>query len=556
MLRELRQIDHVFSQSRIRLAGLIGLAGVLLVAALPQAASADRFALSKSAKPKAVCSEGGEGRAACMAIRVPAVPASSADAAGPDLEGGGELGGFDPKDLSEAYNQIGPGYGPSQTVAIVDAYNDPNAEVDMNKYREKYELYFSGVKTACSQGDECFTEINQKGETKNYPANNSTWSEEISLDLDMVSAACPTCHILLVEATNQELSNLFAANEEAAKWEETTSKRKATAISNSWGALEYSGETSADKYFNHPGIPTFAAGGDEGWNSCEGKYEAGICYPAASPYVVAVGGTKLKKEPGSSRKWSEEVWSEPSRKAATGSGCSKYEPKPQGQKELPTKDSYCAHRLDNDVAADASVESPVSVYDSYAPLGEGWMNFGGTSASTPFVAGVDAFASNGTKLLGADAFYKKPSMLFDVTKGSNITGKTFCWVPAEDEFFCAAQVGYDGPTGEGTPDNVFVSTGPTAATGFATKVEEKGATLNGILNSNELLGEPKYYFEYGTTESYGTKTTEVSLGMGLEDRNESSAITGLTKSTTYDFRMVTTDSKGTTYGLNQVFTTL
>ncbi len=521
------------------LACLVALAGALWGCVLPQAANADGpFALSKVAQPSSVCPEGGGGRAECLAIRVPTVPASSADATGPDLEGSGELGGLDPKDLREAYKLPETG-GSSQTVALIDAFNDPYAESDLQKYREKYKVYFKGAETACTETNDCFKKVNQKGENTNYPENESGWAGEISLDVDMVSAACPECHILLVEATNEELSNLLAANEEAAKL-------KATEISNSWGYLEFSGETSDDKYLDHPGILTFAAAGDVQYDGCDHKLGAGICYPAASQYVIAVGGTKLKKEPESSRKWTEEVWKEESRSNGTGSGCSKYEPKPPGQKELSAKDSYCEHRLDNDVAADAAVESAVSVYDTYYG---GWEDFGGTSASSPFVAGVEAHATSATQLLGANAFYKKPSMLFDVTKGNNGT----CTPPAEDEYFCTAEVGYDGPTGEGTPDNVFESTAPAGATGFATKVESTGATLNGIVNPNG--GTTKYYFEYGTTESYGTKTAEVSVGSGTSNLEESKAITGLAPETTYHFRIVTTSSIGTTYGLDQVFST-
>ncbi len=527
------------ARSTGRLACLMVLATALLGCLLPQVASAEDFALSKVAEPSSVCPEGGEGHAECLAIRVPTVPASSADAAGPDLEGSGEKGGLDPKDLREAYKLPETG-GSSQTVALIDAFNDPYAESDLQKYREKYKVYFKGTETACTQTNGCFKKVNQIGETQNYPENNEGWSGEISLDVDMVSAACPECHILLVEANNEELSSLFAANEEAAKL-------KATEISNSWGEVEFSGETSDDKYFDHPGIPTFAAAGDVEYDGCDHKLGAGICYPAASQYVISVGGTKLKKESESSRKWTEEVWKEESRSRGTGSGCSKYEPKTPGQKELPTKNSYCEHRLDNDVAADASVESAVSVYDTYYG---GWEDFGGTSASSPFVAGVEAHATSATQLLGADAFYKKASMLFDVTKGNN--GK--CTPPVEDEYFCTAEVGYDGPTGEGTPDNVFASVVPAGATGFATKVESKGATLNGIVNPNGAT--TKYYFEYGTTESYGTKTAEVSVGSGTSNLEESKAVTSLAGSTKYYFRIVTTNSNGTTYGLTQVFSTL
>lgn len=527
------------------LACLAVLSTGLLGCVIPQAASAESFALSKVEVPSSECG-------VCMAIRVPTVPASSADATGVDLEGSGELGGLDPKDLREAYELPETG-GSSQTVAVVDAYNDPYAESDLQKYREKYKVYFKGTETACTEtskgGNGCFKKIDQAGETekeaeehsKTFPGNSAGWSGEISLDVDMVSAACPECHILLVEANNEELASLSAANEEAVT-------KKATQTSNSWGYVESSaGETTNDKYFNHPGIPTFAAAGDVKYDGCDHQFGAGICYPAASQYVISVGGVKLTKKGENWKAPTQEVWNEPSREAGTGSGCSKYEPRPPGQKELSAERSHCEHRLDNDVSADAAVESAVSVRDSYYT--GGWEDFGGTSASSPFAAAVDAHATGATQLLGANAFYKKPSMLFDVTKGNNDT----C-TPAEDEYFCTAETGYDGPTGEGTPDNVFTSIAPAGATGFATKVEGKSATLNGIVNPN---GAPtKYYFEYGTTESYGSKTAEASVSSGTSNVEESQGIIGLTANTKYYVRMVTTNSNGTTDGLNQVFTTL
>jgi hypothetical protein len=534
------------------LACLAVLAAALLGCVLPQAASAETFALSKVAEPSSGCGE-------CMLIRVPSVPASSATASEALLEGTGEKGGLDPKDLREAYKVPETG-GSSQTVAIVDAYNDPDAETDLEKYRKEYKVYFKGTETACTETNGCFKKIDVAGETekeakersKAFPESNTGWSGEISLDVDMVSAACPECHILLVEANGEGITNFGPAEEEAAKWEieepATKTKRKATEISNSWGHVEYAEETSNDKYFDHPGIPIFASTGDQGYDSCDHDYGGGICYPAASPYVTAVGGTRLKKAPESSRKWTEEVWKETyeGSTSATGSGCSKYEPKPPGQKELSAKDSYCEHRLDNDVAADAARESAVSIYDTYDG---GWENDGGTSAASPFIAGVDAHSTSAAQLLGANLFYKKPGMLFDITKGNNGT----CTPPEDHEYFCTAEPGYDGPSGEGTPDDVFESVVPAGATGLATKVEAKGATLNGIANPNGAT--TKYYFEYGTTESYGTKTTEISVGSGTSDLEESKAITGLTAATKYDVRMVTTNANGTTDGLNQVFTT-
>jgi Subtilase family len=523
-----------------RIACLSILVVALLVCVLPQVASAERFALSKVAQPTSGCG-------VCMAVPVPTVPAGSTDAVGPDFEGGGEKGGFDAKDLREAYKLPEAG-GSSQTVAVIDAFNDPGAKSDLEEYRKKYKVYFKGTETACTEVNGCLKKIDQAGETekeaeehgKSFPVDEPDWRGEESLDLDMVSAACPECHILLVEANNEELANLSAANEEAVA-------KKATETSNSWGYVEASGYTADNKYFDHPGVPTFAAAGDVEYDGCAGEYKVGICYPAASPYVIAVGGTKLKKETEGSRKWGEEVWWEPLEKRGTGSGCSKYEPKPPYQQELPAKDSYCEHRLDNDVAADAAPESPVSVYNASEG---GWVNYGGTSASTPFVAGVDAHATSATQLLGANAFYKKPSILFDTTKGKNGT----CTPPLEDVYFCTAEEGYDGPTGEGTPDNVFTSVVPAGATGLATNVEAKGAKLNGIVNPNGAT--TKYHFEYGTTEAFGKATTEEAAGAGTSDLEEGQAVTGLAGGTKYYFRVVTTSSNGAIKGLTQSFTTV
>jgi subtilase family serine protease len=146
----------------------------------------------------------------------------------------------------------------------------------------------------------------------------------------MVSAACPNCHILLVEATSNELSNLFTAENEAVAL-------GATEISNSWGSEEFSSETSDDSYFNHSGVSITAAAGDSGYK---------VEYPAASQYVISVGGTNLTRS-ANSRGWAETAWS------GTGSSCSAYEPKPGWQ-----TDTGCAHRTNNDVAAVAGSETP------------------------------------------------------------------------------------------------------------------------------------------------------------------------------------------------------
>ena len=136
--------------------------------------------------------------------------------------GSGADHGFSAQDLQSAYKLPSATAGTGQTVAIVDAYDDPNAQADLNKYRSTYNL------PSCETG--CFTKVNQEGKTT-YPAGNAEWAFEMSFDLDMVSAACPKCHILLVEANNETIGNLGIAESEAATL-------GATEISNSYAARE------------------------------------------------------------------------------------------------------------------------------------------------------------------------------------------------------------------------------------------------------------------------------------------------------------------------------
>jgi hypothetical protein len=327
-------------------------------------------------------------------------------------------GGYDPADLRSAYDLPSEFAGAGQTVAIVDAYDDPDAESDLAVYRTRYGL------TACTTVDGCFKKVNQTGGTK-YPAAEAGWAVEISLDLDMVSAACPNCHILLVEASSNTDGDLDTAEDEAATL-------GATEISNSWGGAEFSGENSEDSSFDHPGVPVTAAAGDSGY---------GAEYPAASPDAIAVGGTALTLA-SNTRGWSETAWS------GTGSGCSAYEPKPAWQ-----TDKGCADRTANDVAAVASPETPVSVADSYKLPKEfsvpeaGWTLVAGTSVASPLVAGTMALANAYTRSFpGADALYEEAAQtgtgtLDDVVSGSNGSCGTY---------LCNAGPGYDGPTGLGS----------------------------------------------------------------------------------------------------------
>jgi hypothetical protein len=408
--------------SKRNLGRLIGLI-TLVICALPGVAQArERFARSKVAVPHSVCPRAKSTRAQCLSIRVPAVAATSTDAVGPAFEGSGEGGGFSPADLRSAYKLPEAG-GSGQTVAIVDAFNDPNANADLKTYREKYGL------SACTEVSGCFKKVNQTGEAKNYPEANTEWSLEISLDLEMVSAVCPECHILLVEASTNVGNALYEADDEAVAL-------GATEVSDSWGSSEFETEESYDKYLDHFGIPVTVAAGDDGY---------GVGYPAASPDVISVGGTALKKAPETSRGWTEEVWRNSEfavgeHGAGTGSGCSVYEKaKPSWQ-----HDTGCARRTDNDVAAVASASTPVSVYDSYGYAG--WVDVGGTSVGAPLVAGIEAHATAAVHSAGARVFYEHPSGIFDVTAGSDGS--------CGGSYLCTAGSGYDGPTAKGAPDGV------------------------------------------------------------------------------------------------------
>lgn len=327
------------------------------------------------------------------------------------------VSGYGPADLQSAYKLPSSTAGSGQTVAIVDAYDDPKAENDLGVYRSYFGL------SPCTTANGCFRKVNQSGGTS-YPKANGGWAQEISLDVDMVSAICPNCKILLVEATSATFANLGTAENEAATL-------GANEISNSYGGGESSSETSYDtSYYNHPGIAITVSSGDGGY---------GVEYPAASQYVTAVGGTTLNHA-SNTRGWSETVWS------GAGAGCSAYEPQPSWQSALGTAyTSLCGKRIVADVSADADPNTGVAVYDSYAYRGaSGWLVFGGTSVASPITGAVYALAGNAGSVTYGSYSYSHTSSLFDVTSGSDGScGGTY---------LCTGEVGYDGPTGNGTPN--------------------------------------------------------------------------------------------------------
>ncbi|WP_123975522.1 carboxypeptidase regulatory-like domain-containing protein [Streptomyces sp. Ag109_O5-1] len=327
--------------------------------------------------------------------------------------------GLGPADLQSAYDLPSGTAGAGATVAIVDAYDNPNAEADLAVYRSQFGL------SPCTTANGCFRKADQRGGT-DYPQPDGGWAGEIALDLDMVSAACPQCSILLVEADDASIDSLGEA-------ENTAVALGAAYVSNSWGASESTiGDLPGDAYYRHPGVAITFSTGDNGY---------GTSYPASLPYVTAVGGTSLARDTSTTRGWSESAWT------GAGSGCSAYQAKPSFQ-----TDRGCANRAVADVSAVADPATGVSVYNTYED--GGWGVYGGTSASAPLIAATYALAGKpGAKTYPNAYPYAHTGALHDVATGTNGTCDT--------AYLCTSGTGWDGPTGLGTPDGTTAfTTGP------------------------------------------------------------------------------------------------
>ncbi|HEX8109819.1 MAG TPA: S53 family peptidase [Kofleriaceae bacterium] len=315
--------------------------------------------------------------------------------------------GYSPSDLRGAY-KITSG-SPSTLIAVVDAYDYATAEADLATYRSQFGL------PACTSASGCFRKVDQNGGTS-FPGPNISWNQEAALDLEMVSAMCPGCKIVLVEATAATFGDLAAATNEAAAL-------GAHVISNSYGGYE-GGTEIYEAAYNHPGVAVVASSGDSG-------YFGGIEFPAASPHVIAVGGTSLTPTNGQ-RHWAETAWD------GGGSGCSAVYPKPSWQ-----HDTGCSMRMLNDVSAVADPNTGVAVFGPDSTGVPSWIVLGGTSVAAPLIAGI--YGNNGGSVNYGSNPYSNPGALFDVTTGST---SAFC----DPTYACTAGPGYDGPTGLGTPN--------------------------------------------------------------------------------------------------------
>jgi hypothetical protein len=436
-----------------------------------------------------------------------------------------------PAYLQQAYDltYLSQTAGGSDTIAIVDNGDDPNAASDLATYRTNYGL------PACTVANGCFRKVNQSGTASPLPVNaGPAWEQEESLDLDAVSALCPNCHILLVEANSANESDLDAGIAAAVSL-------GANQITASWVGAG----SSPVGVGSFPGATIIAASGDHGYPG------GGVDnYPAAFPGVTAAGGTTLSGagNAGSTRGYDESAWSLNSSGTGWGggSGCDLHETKPSYQ-----ADTGCPGRAYADVSADANPDTGLRVYDSGAG---GWSVVGGTSLASPLVAAFEAVT--GVSGTSAQWAYSDSALLNDPVIGSSGTCATAI------AYICTAGTGYDGPTGSGSISGAIVSGapgigGPAIGGGsnntYTQTVSATTAALSGGVYPNGL--DTTSFWQYGPSTAYGQQTTSTDVGSGSAPVAASAALAGLAPNTTYHYRLVAQNGDGTTYGYDYTLAT-
>ncbi|MFI5615170.1 S8 family serine peptidase [Amycolatopsis sp. NPDC051903] len=369
------------------------LAGAALVATTAPAGAATG--------PRDACGAVGPTMARCLTRYAPPVTAVAAET--PE--------GWGATDLGQAY-RLPADAGPGDLVAISVAYDSPALQQDLAAYRAQYGL------PPCTSDTGCFRKVNQRGETGPLPGQNYGWNVEATLDVSMVSAACPSCRLLVVEGDSPDFADLAAT-------EDTAVRLGAKIVTNSYGGRESGVSLAFASSYQHPGVTTVVSSGDAGYTAAS--------FPAVLPDAVAVGGTTLTRD-SSARGFTESAWSR------GGSGCSAYVAKPSWQ-----KDPHCRNRTVADVSA-AAEQLAIHFTDA-----GGWGTAEGTSASAPFVAGLIARAGRAGTTTAA-TLYAGAAHFFDVTDGTNdrLSGGAKCG----GDYLCVAAAGYDAPTGVGTPDGL------------------------------------------------------------------------------------------------------
>jgi len=496
------------------------LLGALALAAGAAPAAAGAHPTASAYRTQRLCETRERQTASCLGIRLlsrsltgsqlraNAVRQEDEAAAGvtPAVANKSPLGGLTPANLHAAYSlpseTLSAG---TQTLAIVDAYNDPTAEADLGVYDKQFGL------PACTAANGCFRKLNQQGRTSPLPGTQGEWATEISLDVEMAHAVCENCKLLLVEASSSSYAALGAAVD-------TAVKAGATEVSNSYGGAEEGADASYDAAYDHPGVAITVSTGDCGYldRAC---WEPGAPnFPADSPDVVAVGGTALSEAGG---EWASTAWED------AGSACSGVFSAPSWQSSL---SSYAAagcggERASADVSADADPYTGVDVYDS-TPAGNGdptgWVILGGTSESSPIVAAEFGLAGGARGVqFPAQTLYSNAGdaqALSDVTSGHNGACATT---------ICKAASGYDGPTGLGSPLGLeaFTMAGSPAnvsapaVSGYA----EQGQPLS--VTHGEWSGEASSYGEqWALCNASGASCTAIAGAQGATYTPPASAV--------------------------------
>jgi Ricin-type beta-trefoil lectin domain len=396
--------------------------------------------------------------------------------------------GYSPAQLQAAYGMQSVTAGMRQTVAVVTPFDDPNAESDLAVYRAQFSL------PPCTSTDGCFSKIGELGAGSPLPPANNSWAAGTSTQLDVISAICPNCHLLLVEATTAGIADIGTGVN-------TAVSLGAKVITTSEAQPEAVADTSSDSaYFNHPGVAITAPSYNDGYGV--------IAYPAASPDVTAVGGTTLTQATGTVRGWTETTW------ANTSSGCSSYEPKPAWQ-----TDTGCTTRTLNDVSADADPNTGVAVYDTYEVTTTGWQagnGAGGTSVAAAIVAGV--YALGGTPAAGTypaaypyqhpGGSYTTPGGAYPYADGLNDIADGSSNGTCTPAYLCTSGPGYDAPTGVGTPSFTTTFAAGGSLNGYVYSgvpgecLAESGAPANG--NKIVIWACQATSYQYWTAGSDGT----------------------------------------------------
>ncbi len=501
-------------------AGLVALVCAAFGAVAGSATAAIDAAPTANTVAADACAAPGPGQIGCDAqvlvsrhTRKPVHPAVKSAVSkrltGHTLAAGGQAA---PQTMTPAYLQqaydltyLSSSAGHGDTVAVVAVYNDPTAESDLATFRSTYGL------PACTSAGGCFQQLNEAGQPAPLPADSVSWGEEESMDLDAVSALCPNCKIDLVEASSATSQGLQAAITAAIG-------AGANQVSIS-GAGSFSQNPFTD--FSAPGVSILAATGDAG------QVPAGQAnYPAALPYVTAVGGTTLTPDSPSAptpRGVTESTWS------GAGYGCD------TTQQPLPYQpQGLCAGRAYADISADADPNTGLTIYDSQTG---GWVDGGGTSLATPLTAAFEAVTGV------AD---QTPQWAYTDAPSLNVIGAP----------------GYNAPTGEGSisgqvatgaPGIGMPALGVTDAKSYVRRAARTTANLLGGVYPNGRA--TSYYWQYGKTSAYGLKSAAVTIAAGATPVSASAALKALQPGTTYHYRLVATNASGTSYGYDYTLTT-